>query len=106
MGTFTVTYDIVTPESAEDGDAAERGLIVEAASLHDAVAALFETRTSLVDGVECIETDEWPMREPRWVQVTNGREFETGASETRALHMPDSLTRSTRVRIARLLGAR
>jgi hypothetical protein len=39
MITFNVTYDIVTPESAEGGDAAERGFILENARLRHAVEA-------------------------------------------------------------------
>ena len=103
---FDVTYDIVTPESAEAGDVEESGFIDTGLCLRDAIRLVCATRTNEVDGVQSIECDEWPMRSPRWVTVTNGMEFRTGAQESRYLHMPESLAPSTRRRIARLVGAR
>lgn len=103
---FGVTYDIVTPESAEAGDVSEAGWILQGATLRDAVQELHKTRTAHVDGVESIEADQWPMRAPLAVTVTNGAEFETGARESRAIHFPRTLTPSTARRIARLCGVR
>ena len=102
---FNVTYEIVTPESAEEGDAEERGFICEGFSLRDAMTLLHETRTSLVDGVESIDCDSYPCDCPRWITVTNGMEYETGAHESRSLHIPAALTEATARRIARLAGA-
>jgi hypothetical protein len=106
MPVFTVTYSIVTEESAADGDYADCGLIGEGLSLRDAVALVNQTRTSQVGGVASIESDEWPMRSPRSVIVTNGNEYLTGDCEERSLHMPDALSDASRRRIARLLGVR
>jgi hypothetical protein len=103
---FGVTYEITTQESAENGDCDERGFIADHCSLRDAVTYFHETRTNEVDGVECIEANEWPMRNPRWITIVNGMEFRTGAQESRSLHMPKHLTSATRRRIARLLGAK
>lgn len=105
MASFSVTYEVVTPDSAGEGEAAVSGFIVQDVSLRDAVEAFNETRTSQVDGVECVECDEYPIRSPRWVTVFNGREYETGAQESRSLHFPKHLTAASRVRIARLCGA-
>jgi len=102
---FDVTYEIVTPESAEQGDADECGFIGKGLSLRVAIEEIHNTRTSWVNGVESIECDSWPMMDPRWVTVTNGTEYETGAQESRSLHMSDNLTAATRRRIARLVGA-
>jgi hypothetical protein len=82
---FAVTYEIVTPESAAEGEADERGFICEGVSLRDAIKRVQETRTAHVDGVECIAADEYPLRS---VSITNGMEYLTGAQETRTLHMP------------------
>ena len=71
--TFSVTYEIVTPESAEDGDFA-------------------------------VEADECPVHAPRWITVTNGLEYESGAFESRSLHIPESVTVASRMRLARYLG--
>lgn len=102
---FNVTYEIVTEESAATGDYEESDFIGEGLSLREAIRLVQETRTSRVGGVESIETDCWPMTNPRSVRVINGMEFETGACESRTLHMPESLTGATRRRIARLVGA-
>lgn len=104
--TFGVTFEIITPESAEDGEADSRGWIEEGASLRDALKALHGTRTNRVGGVEDISLDSWPCERPRSITVTNGSEFETGAHESRALHIPASVTRSSARRIARAAGAK
>jgi len=101
---FNVTYDIVTDESAEHGDYDSAGFIAENVSLRTALDCLFETRTSQVDGVSAIEANEYPVTDPRWITVTNGMEYLTGAYESRAMHFPDFVTPSSRVRVARLLG--
>lgn len=102
---FAITYEIVTPESAEHGDADERGYIIEDTDLRDAIQLLHRTRTNRVDGVSAIEPDSSPCVRPRWVTLTNGMEFETGAVESRSLHIPDTVTASSARRIARLAGA-
>ena len=100
MAAFNVTYEIVTPESAENGDVDESGFIAENVSLRDALALVSK------NGVECVECDSSPCSHPRWITVMNGMEFETGAQESRSLHIPDGVTASTARRIARLMGAR
>lgn len=104
MTGFNVTYEIVTPESAEDGEAAELGFIAEGVTLREALEFVSETRTSHVGGVHAIEANEYPVRAPRWITVSNGMEFMTGAYESRALHFPDSVTGASRRRVARLMG--
>lgn len=103
---FDVTAEIVTPESAADGDAADRYYVTKGATLRDAVAFVRATRTNAVEAAEVAECNEWPMVAPRWITIHNGLEYLTGATESRSLHLPDSLTPSTRRRIARLLGVR
>jgi hypothetical protein len=102
---FNVTYEIVTQESAEHGEADERGYIAENVSFRDAVAELNATRTARVDGQNGIQADCCFPGIPRWVTVTNGMEFETGAYESRTLHIPDHVTPASAMRIARYLGA-
>lgn len=100
---FNVTYEIMTPESAEYGDADERGFIVEGASLRDALDYVFSTRTSQCEGVEAVEANEYPVVSPGWITVYNGIEYLTGAHESRSIHFPDNMTASSRVRVARLM---
>ena len=68
---FSVTYQIVTEESAEQGEAAESGFIDKDLGLREAVNAVFGTRTLFVDGYSTIYDD-------RTLTVDNGMEFLTG----------------------------
>ena len=104
--TFDVTYDVVTPQSAQDGEVAERGFIDKGLSLRDAIKELHRTRTNLVDGVHAIECDVSRGNRYRLVNVVNGVEFETGAQETRYLHIPINATNASARRIARLARGR
>jgi len=103
MNKFSVTYEIVTPESAEYGDAEDRGWVVEDATLRDALEAC--------NGCGCYCEPDSSFRErPRWLtfyKVNEGtREYyETGAEESRSLHIPDTVTVASARRIARLAGA-
>lgn len=103
---FNVTYEIVTPESAEHGEADELGFIAENVNLREALEYVTGTRTSRVSGVEAIEASDSDISRARWLTVYNGTEFETGAAESRSIHFPPSLTASSKKRIARLLGLR
>ena len=94
---FSVTFEIVTPESAEHGEAADMGYINESCDLRTAIADLFETRTSQCDGITGI--DECGT----WITVYNGMEYLTGAHESRSLHVPSNITPSSYDRIARLI---
>lgn len=100
---FSVTYEIVTPESAHFGECEESGFISESVSLRDAVSDLFKTRTSLCGGIECIEANDSRPECARWVTVCNGMEFETGAHESRSIHFPDNITDASRARLVRLI---
>lgn len=99
---FRVTFEILTDERAVYGDEFESGDVIETRSLRDALKALNETRTNRVDGVQSIEPDCIPCNWPRSICVINGMEFETGATETRCLHIPPHITRGSARRIARL----
>jgi hypothetical protein len=105
MTRFNVTFEIVTPESAENGDFEELGFAGEGLALRDAIEEVRGTRTSMVGGVECIECDSSPCDRPRWVTVYNGMEYETGARESRSLHIPSSVSDASARRIARYLAA-
>lgn len=100
MCKFTVTYEIVTEESAENGESDEIGTVDTGLKLRDAIQEVNRTRTNMVDGVESVENSG------RWWTVVNGPEFETGAQESRSLHPEGNITDSSRGRISRLIGAR
>jgi hypothetical protein len=97
---FAVTSEIVTEESAAEGCLdEEQSQHFGRMSLREAIKLVQQTRTCHVDGVTAIEAD------CTRVQVFNGREFLTGAHESRTIHIPPNVTRATAQRIARLLGA-
>lgn len=97
---FSVTYQIVTQESAEDGEASDSGFISQDVCLRDAIADFTGTRTNRVDGGMGIENSG------RWFTYYNGMEFDTGAFESRALHPYRTITPSSYRRLARLLGVK
>lgn len=95
---FNVTYEIVTPESAEYGDAEERGFIAENVSLREAIDLI---------GNRADEADCYPVNHPRWfTNYEYNEDYTTGARESRSIHLPNHLTESSRQRIRRLLGVR
>ncbi|HTS05546.1 MAG TPA: hypothetical protein VMP68_08180 [Candidatus Eisenbacteria bacterium] len=103
MAKFDVTYEITTPESAESGDYEELGYIAEGVSFREAVDLVKSTRTSLCDGIMCIVASDSRIDQARWITVYNGMEFETGAHESRNLHIPDHITAASRRRIMRIV---
>ena len=94
---FHVTYQIVTQESAEQGEAAESGFIDKGLDLRVAVDAVFRTRTLFVGGYSTIY-------DGRTFTVDNGMEFLTGAYESRSLHRDRGVTDASWARLCRLLG--
>ena len=95
---FTVTREIVTPESAAEGCCDESESWCESGlDLRSALIELRETRTAHVDGINAIESNDSS------VTIVNGMEFLTGAHESRTLHFPASITPFSANRIARLI---
>lgn len=88
---FLVTYEIVTPESAQDGESDESGILDENLTFEVAADLVKRTRTNLIESRQVMEYDE----HTRTVRVTNGVEFQTGAHEIRTLHFPRHLSAST-----------
>ena len=103
MAKFSVTYEIVTQESAEYGEAEESGFIAEGISLREAVDLVKSTSTISCGGITNIEASDSCIGQSRWITVYNGMEFETGAHESRSLHIPDHITAASRRRIMRII---
>lgn len=103
---FAVTFEIVTQESAENGDYEEIGYIDQNLNLRDAIEEVQKTRTNEVDGVQSIELDCSMIDQARSITITNSMEYITGANESRTIHFPKNLTTSTKRRIAKILGVR
>lgn len=108
MAYFRVTYEIVTYESAENGEAAESGFVLPGEwhlPIAEAMAAPdCETRLGLRDAMALAYPD---CDCGRWFAESDGREdYATGARETRAVHPPANITRASYGRLRRLFGAR
>lgn len=94
---FTVTYEIITPESAEHGDAAERGYVAPGEWRDDDPQPM-----SLREALQLC----YPQEDSgSWFSECDGREdYRTGAWERRSLHPPRNITASSYGRLVRLLG--
>jgi hypothetical protein len=96
---FSITYEIVTPESALNGEAEEQGFIVKDVSFRDAMDELRQHRRNYV------EADCLPVHRPRWFTFYDvAEDYVTGARTSYSLHLPDHITESSRMRIARYVG--
>ena len=97
---FSITYETVTHESAEYGEAEDSGFEYESLSLREAFDVMRWHGNAL-------QADRYPISlqyPPRWLSWEGEQDFSTGAYTYRSLHLPDSLTASTKLRIARLFG--
>ena len=108
MPKFLITYEIVTPESAEHGDAAEHGYVQPAGFLfpvetvemaRDRDELEFDLR-SAVGMIGCVENAG------SWFVEADGRDNYRDGSNTRySLHPPKNITPSSYGRLCRLLKA-
>jgi hypothetical protein len=104
-GGWNVTFETITPESAEDGEAAARGWLAEGVPLREALEAF--------DGWGCeggVEASDWPFDDPRWItayDTDRGRSYwEQGETTNHSLHFPEGVTPASKRRIFRLVGGR
>lgn len=96
---FSVTYEIITHESAEEGDAQERGFVIENVSLREALGHVQGVMTASMHPFDASYAHVW------FSTVDPDIDYRTGEYEYRSLHLPVNLTPSTRQRIARLIGS-
>lgn len=100
LNKFAVTYEIVTPQSAEHGEAEEDGFEMEAGTLRDAWQVVRW-------GAACIEANEYPIISPRWVMFYGAdTSCVDGSIKNYSVHFPANITPASARRVARLLGAR
>lgn len=101
MTQFNVTFERITPESAEHGDFDEIGFISEGVSLRQAicdVCGFYDPRM-----LPACESDCYPVHDPRsfiFYDVEDTGEY----SESRCIHLWDKVTPSSAMRIARLFN--
>lgn len=95
---FSVTFETITPESAEHGDTETAGFVSQGVGLREAI-----------DDMGCagdhIEANEYPVTDPRWITAYRvSEDYGTGETENRSLHFPDTMTAASKLRVCRLLG--
>jgi len=102
---FRVTYEIVTPESAEHGEAESHGFVNDwgcRIPIDEAMQSQESFEMSLRDAMQFC----YPQEDSgSWWSECDGREnYQTGASERRSLHPPRNITASSYRRVSRLLN--
>jgi hypothetical protein len=103
MPLFNVTYEIWDEGAFEIGETDDKGFISKDVSLSDAISDVLGTSSRRFVGYN-VEPNCSEVNDARWFSVDHGSDIVTGDHETRALHIPDSVTSASRRRIARLLG--
>ena len=101
MEDFQITYEIVSEFSAENGDAEERGFVLEDVTLREALEWL-EDNLDRYNPNGYIEADCFPVIAPRW--FTYYCYEDNNVWWNFSLHLPETLTEATRQRIARHIG--
>lgn len=104
MTRFRVTYDIVTPESAEHGDTAESGFVI--AGGWKVAAEIGKPTPGVAMGLRAALDLASPDCDcGTWFSESDGRtDYKTGAQETRSIHPPANVSPSSYRRLARLMG--
>lgn len=102
---FTMTYEVLTPESASEGDVADRGYCDEYGNRYDEPAAV--SLRAALRTLSSLEPDcsDWAYARS-WREADGREDYRTGAVENRSIHLPDGITPSSRARINRLIKSR
>ncbi len=101
---FRVTYDIVTPESAEHGDTAENGFVYAGLGAFPLEQCDLPPEMTLRDALQLASPQE---DSGSWFSEADGRDdYVTGANETRSIHPPANITAASYGRLRRLFGIR
>ena len=108
MNGFSVTFERWTHEDIELGDTDDRGFVIQDVSLRDATRLGLEYREPSYSGYcepndSRLDCTRW-LTFPSWNDCTR-ENIETGITEQRSLHFPESITAASRIRIARLFRA-
>ena len=117
-GSFRVTFETITEESAEIGDAADRGYVDSwGAPVDEPESSEWDLRDLAGRFAGCAETvgDGAPV--PRWITVTPGSDFwldcwwrDLAGGDAIAvdcsIHRPDWITDASWIRVCRMLGWR
>lgn len=99
-----VTYEIITPESAEEGDAAERGWVDdEGSSMEPDEYDLEEGITAVDNAVKFLchdgatEASSYPFSVGTWYTTEGDPDYRTGETEYHSYHLKDFTPEEERV---------
>lgn len=114
---FKLTFEVVTEESASFGDTQRRGFVPRTLNIPSRTympknPALFGLRQAVEflkdrESHGPVEADSRPLSiqcPPRWFTYGGSLDWHTGECVSISLHLPDSITRHSAMRIARLVG--
>lgn len=100
-GMFRVTYEIITPESAERGDFAEHGFMLPGGYRASAETSR-DVSMTLREALRLCSPQE--DSGGGWFSEVDGRtDYRTGAEERRSLHPPRGISAASYDRLARLI---
>jgi hypothetical protein len=94
---YNITYSIVTPESAEDGDFAESGMLYDSSE-----ATIKDFINEIIDGGYTYPSSSDPQ-DVRWWSTEPDVDYSTMAEETHSIHPDWSLMKphqAARIRLA------
>ncbi len=99
---WNITYETVTHESAEHGEAKASGYLHEGLTFREAMDALRWARGCHVEADSSPISAAYP---PRWFTFYEAEtDISTGDVTNYALHIPKHITPASRMRVARLIG--
>jgi hypothetical protein len=106
MFTYSITFDVVTPESAENGDFAESGFI----SQDDVAETLADLADAISDNCGHVEANVYPfpahgpIGSLAFYGVDPDVDYSTGAETRRALHVDNISADDARALVRLLMG--
>lgn len=99
---WSITYETVSPESAEHGEAEASGYLHEGLTFREAMDALRWARGCYVEADSSHINARFP---PRWFTFYEAEhDIASGEVTHLSLHIPANITGSSRMRVARLIG--
>jgi len=90
---FDITYEIITPESAEHGETDETGFTMQDITLREA--------WDFLRWEGSCESSDSTISTARWLTFYGEQDYATGGYTNYSLHFPAKLSQYSRVRIAR-----
>ncbi len=100
--TYSITYEVITPESAEVGDAAERGYLVDPTQyqLGDLREILSNAQSYGIVGTTRNNLTGW------FCSINPQRDHRDGSETYYSLHFDNDMTGSSFSRVGKLLNGR